>query len=124
MANNLRTIAKIMMALIWIIAGVMKFKEPQGTIDNMVTSLAHFDDWLVKDIETDPFLYRNFLENHASAIVYLLGVVELICGALLIVGSNLASFTLAMLVAGFTVIVHNPLYSHLDYHERMLEAQL
>ena len=117
-------LSKLLIVSVFILAGINKFQDPSMTINITKASINHFDDFLSKDQGLGNLPLKAMMLENVEALVYIVAGLEVVGGLLVVAGSKFAAFVLALLVASFTLMVHNPFYKHFKPEERMVQWKL
>ena len=107
-------VARLLIVLVFIGAGVDKFQDPSGVIKMTEGSLKEFDNFLHKDLGLMHLPLKDVMIEHSATVVYGVAALEVVGGILTIYGSRFFAFLLFTMLLGFNLMVHNPLYKSLD----------
>ena len=124
MACMCALIARLLMAIIWIGAGVNKFQNPQPVIRIASASINNFDTWISKDLQIGQIPEKNLIHENMNHIIMGIAGVQILGGLFLVTGYKLGAFMLTFLVIPLTVFVHNPWYSYWNAKERIVQSKL
>ena len=108
----LRFLAKVLIVAIFIAAGTNKFNEVKQTQGMIKGSLTRFDTFLTEQGCEEGLPFKAELLENTENLVYFVAVAEVGGGLAVLGGLNFVGYLLALMVFGFTAIVHNPLYEY------------
>ena len=114
-------LSRILMSIIWIGAGVNKLQNTQKMAGFATTSLGYFNTWISKDLQLGDLPMKDIFDQNMLLIIQVIAVVQILGALLLLLGNRFGPFLLILLIVPFTLIVHNPFYSHLKGEKKMNE---
>ena len=110
MASKLSIFAKILILLIFILAGVDKFQNTEKAKGYIHFSLNKFEGLLAEHKIVDQLPYKELLDANATYICYGVGAIEVLCPILILGACNWFAYILFFMLLTFNAVVHNPLY--------------
>ena len=108
----LRFLAKVLIITIFIAAGINKFNTVETTKGMIKGSLNRFDRFLTDNGCKDGLPFKTELLDNTENLVYFVGVAEFGGGLAVLNGLNFVGYLLALMVFGFTAMVHNPWFEY------------
>ncbi|CAI2381499.1 unnamed protein product [Moneuplotes crassus] len=115
---------RLLMAIIWIGAGVQKLQDQEKFTKIARVGTNNFNTWISKDLEYGELPLKDLFIENMNHIILLIAVSQIVCGILLVAGNKLGAFCLACLLIPFTFMIHNPFFKKWNEQRKHLESHM